>query len=71
MLGLVVGALAAGLAVWYWRDEIVEVAGKMTRVRDGAASALGSVGKTAENVFDRTASTPQSSTIPENRSADL
>ena len=65
MLGLVVGALAAGLAVWYWRDEIVEFAGKMPRVRDGATSALRSVEKKAENVFDRNASTPQSSTISE------
>jgi hypothetical protein len=55
MFGFVVGAIAGGLAMWYWGDQIRELAENRTRtVRKGAADTLKSVEKTAEGVLDRT-----------------
>jgi hypothetical protein len=55
MFGFVVGAIAGGLAVWYWGDQIREFGESRTRgVRKGAADTLKSVEKTAEGVLDRT-----------------
>lgn len=55
MVGFVLGALAGGLAVWYWRDQIRIYAESKTRgVRDGAADTLQAVEKRAEDVLERT-----------------
>jgi hypothetical protein len=55
MFGFIVGAIAGGLAVWYWGDQIREFADSRTQgVRKGAADTLRSVEKTAEGVLDRT-----------------
>jgi hypothetical protein len=55
MFGFIVGAIAGGLAVWYWGDQIREIAESRTQgVRRGAADTLRSVEKTAEGVLDRT-----------------
>jgi hypothetical protein len=55
MFGFIVGAIAGGLAVWYWGGEIREFAASRTQgVRRGAADTLKSVEKTAEGVLDRT-----------------
>jgi hypothetical protein len=55
MVGFVLGALAGGFAVWYWRDQIRLYADRKTRgVREGAADTLHLVEKSAENVLDRT-----------------
>jgi hypothetical protein len=61
MFGFIVGAIAGGLAVWYWGDRIREIAESRTQgVRRGAADTLKSVEKTAEGVLDRTADTLRS-----------
>jgi hypothetical protein len=55
MFGFIVGAIAGGLAVWYWGNQIREFAESRTQgVRRGAADTLRSVEKTAEGVLDRT-----------------
>jgi hypothetical protein len=55
MFGFIVGAIAGGLAVWYWGEQIREFAENRTQgVRRGAADTLRSVEKTAEGVLDRT-----------------
>jgi hypothetical protein len=55
MVGFVLGALAGGLAVWYWQDQIRIYADRKTRgVRNGAADTLRAVEKRAEDVLDRT-----------------
>jgi hypothetical protein len=55
MVRFVLGTLAGGLAVWYWRDQLQELAERKTRgLRKGAADTLKTVEDTAEDVLDRT-----------------
>jgi len=55
MVRFVLGALAGGLAAWYWQDQIRIYADRKTRgVRNGAADTLRAVEKRAEDVLDRT-----------------
>jgi gas vesicle protein len=55
MVGFVVGALAGGLAVLFWGEEMRRFAATKTRrIRASAADTLKAVEETAENVLDRT-----------------
>lgn len=55
MVGFVIGALAGGLAVWFWGDELRRLADSKTRdVRAMAADKLQAVEDKAANVLDRT-----------------
>ena len=53
MIRLIIGALAGGLAMWFWGEEIREYADSKTRdVRDKAAQKLQSVEDKAGEVLD-------------------
>jgi len=55
MVQFILGAVAGGLAVWFWRDEILEFAqSKTSGVRAGAVDTLQAVEKQTEKVLDRT-----------------
>jgi hypothetical protein len=55
MVRFVMGALAAGLAVWFWGDELRRLADANTRdVRAKAADKLQAVEDKAQDVLDRT-----------------
>ena len=55
MVRFILGAVAGGLAVWFWRDEILEFAQSKTHgVRAGAVDTLQAVEKQTEKVLDRT-----------------
>jgi ElaB/YqjD/DUF883 family membrane-anchored ribosome-binding protein len=55
MVRFVMGALAGGLAVWFWGDELRRLAGANTRdVRAKAADKLQAVKEKAQDVLDRT-----------------
>ena len=55
MVRLVLGALAGGLAVWFWGDELRRLADAKTRdVRAMAADKLQAVEEKAADVLDRT-----------------
>ena len=55
MFRFVLGALVGGLAVWYWGEELRQYAESRTvGVRRSAANVIRTVGKTAEDVLDRT-----------------
>lgn len=54
MLGFLVGAIAGGVAAYYWRDRIGSyVNDGMPAVRDRAAERLGEIGERADRVLDR------------------
>jgi len=51
----VIGALAGGLAVWFWGDKLRQLADLKTRdMREMAADQLQSAGQKTTEVFDRT-----------------
>jgi hypothetical protein len=53
MIRFIIGALAGGLAVWFWADDIREYADTKTRdVRDKAAQKLQTVEDKAGDVLD-------------------
>jgi hypothetical protein len=53
MVRFLLGAVAGGFAVWYWGDQLRELAANRTRnVRKGAADTLQAVDTTAGNVLD-------------------
>ena len=55
MIRFVVGALAGGLVVLFWGEEIRRFANSKTRsIRATAADTLKAVEETAEDVLDRT-----------------
>jgi hypothetical protein len=55
MIRFVMGALAGGLAVWFWGDELRRLADSKTRdVRIMAAEKLQAVEDKAADVLDRT-----------------
>ena len=55
MVRFLLGAVAGGLAVWFWREEILEFAQSKTHgVRAGAVDTLQAVEKQTEKVLDRT-----------------
>jgi len=55
MVRFVLGALAGGLAVWFWGDELRRLADAKTRdVRAMAADKLQAVEEKAADVLDRT-----------------
>jgi len=55
MVRFVIGALAGGLAVWFWGDELRRLADTKTRdVRIMAAEKLQAVEDKAADVLDRT-----------------
>jgi hypothetical protein len=55
MIRFVVGALAGGLAVLFWGEDIRRFANSKTRnIRASAANTLKAVEDTAENLLDRT-----------------
>ena len=55
MVRFVMGALAGGLAVWFWGDELRRLGDAMTRdVRAKAADKLEAVEDKAQDVLDRT-----------------
>jgi hypothetical protein len=55
MIRFVMGALAGGLAVWFWGDELRRLGDAMTRdVRAKAADKLQAVEDKAADVLDRT-----------------
>jgi hypothetical protein len=55
MIRFILGAVAGGLAVWFWRDEILAFAQSKTHgVRAGAVDTLQAVEKRTEKVLDRT-----------------
>jgi len=55
MVQFILGAVTGGLAVWFWRDEILEFARSKTHgVRAGAVDTLQTVEKQTEKVLDRT-----------------
>lgn len=54
MIKFIMGAIAGGLAVWFWRGEIREFFEEKTRgVRVKAADGLQAVEEAAEGVMDR------------------
>jgi hypothetical protein len=54
MLGFIVGAIASGLAVYFWRDQIrTYVDAKLPSVSDKAARKLEELERGAEHVLDR------------------
>ena len=55
MVRFVIGALAGGLAVFFWGEEIRRFANSKTRnIRASAANTLKAVEETAEDALDRT-----------------
>jgi len=51
----VIGALAGGLAVWFWGDKLRQLADVKTRdVREKAADQLQAAGQKTTEVLDRT-----------------
>lgn len=53
MMRFIVGALAGGVVMWLWRDELMRYASTGTRaVRERAAETLQSVEETAGGVLD-------------------
>lgn len=54
MVKFIIGAVAGGIAAWYWGDQFRELANKTKRVRQGAADTLQAVESKAEDVLDRT-----------------
>jgi len=51
----VIGAIAGGLAVWFWGDKMRQLADLKTRdMREMAADQLQAVGHKATEVLDRT-----------------
>jgi len=51
----VLGALAGGLAVWFWGDKLRQLADSKTRdVREMAADQLQAAGQKTTEVLDRT-----------------
>ena len=55
MVRFILGAVAGGLAVWFWHDEILAfVQSKTHGVRAGAVDTLQAVEKRTEKVLDRT-----------------
>lgn len=54
MFRFILGAVAGGLAVWFWRDEILEFAQRKTHgVRAGAVAALQAGQRTLTSMPDR------------------
>jgi hypothetical protein len=55
MRQFIIGALAGGLAVWFWGEGVRQFVGSKTNeVRDVAADKLQAVENRATNVLDRT-----------------
>jgi hypothetical protein len=53
MVRFILGAVAGGIAVWRWGDQLRELAANRTkRVRKGAADTLQAVESKAEDVLD-------------------
>jgi len=53
MVRFILGAVAGGMAVWCWGDQLRELAANKTkRVRKGAADTLQAVESKAEDVLD-------------------
>jgi hypothetical protein len=53
MVRFILGAVTGGVAVWYWGDQLRELAANKTkRVRKGAADTLQAVESKAEDVLD-------------------
>ena len=53
MVRFILGAVTGGIAVWYWGDQLRELAANRTnRIRKGAADTLQAVESKAENVLD-------------------
>jgi gas vesicle protein len=55
MVRFIIGAVAGGLAAWFWGDQLRDLAAnKANRVRMGAADTLQTVESKAEDMLDRT-----------------
>jgi hypothetical protein len=55
MVKFILGAVASGIAFWFWGDQVRDLAmNKTKRVRKGAAETLKAVESTAEDVLDQT-----------------
>jgi hypothetical protein len=53
MVRFIMGAVAGGIAAWYWGDQLRELAANKTKhIRKGAADTLQAVESKAENVLD-------------------
>jgi hypothetical protein len=53
MLGFIVGAIAGGLAGYYWKDRIRGYVNRTPEMRDRAADRLGELGDRASTALDR------------------
>ena len=54
MFGLLVGALAGGVATYYWRGNIRDyMSGRVPQLRAQSAETLGSLGVRAGGAFDK------------------
>lgn len=54
MLGFLLGAVAGGIASYYWRDTIRDyLAGRVPDLRERAADGLGTLGGRASGALDR------------------
>ena len=55
MVRFIIGAIAGGIAAWFWGDQLRDLAANKTkRVRTGAADTLQAVESKAEDMLDRT-----------------
>jgi hypothetical protein len=60
MFGFLLGAIAGGVAVYYWRDRLrTYVNDGLPQVRDRAADSLGHIGERAKSRIDSTIRTGQ------------
>jgi ElaB/YqjD/DUF883 family membrane-anchored ribosome-binding protein len=54
MLGFLFGAIAGGLAAYYWRENIRDyVSNRVPELRDRAAEGLGNLGERASGALDQ------------------
>ena len=54
MLGLLLGAIAGGVATYYWRENIRDyVSNRVPELRKRAADGLGTLGERAGSALDR------------------
>jgi hypothetical protein len=53
MLGFLVGAIAGGIAVYYWNDRVRDYMDRVPDMRERAAERLGELGERAGSALDR------------------